>query len=204
MKLHIIRHGETIWHEENKYAGHTDIGLTNLGHMQAKTLATWAIEINPDAIYSSDLTRAIDTAKPSALALGLEIIVDSRFREVNFGQIEGLTPIEMELQFHELRQEFLVRPADTLMPDGESGRSALRRALPAIEEILSGTNNDVMLFSHGTLMRLIVCQLLGIEINEYRRMFPNVPNTGRISLSVNSSEVGISGVRSMGLLAFER
>jgi broad specificity phosphatase PhoE len=116
MKLHIIRHGETIWHAENKYAGHTDIGLTKYGHTQAKTLATWAIEINPDAIYSSDLTRAIDTAKPSALALGLEIIVDSRFREVNFGQIEGLTPAEMEGQFHDLRQEFLVRPADTLMP----------------------------------------------------------------------------------------
>jgi probable phosphoglycerate mutase len=204
MKLHIIRHGETVWHAENKYAGHTDIGLTNLGHAQAKTLATWAIQINPDAIYSSDLTRAFDTAKPSALALGLEIIVDSRFREVNFGQIEGLTPAEMERQFRELRQEFLVRPADTLLPEGESGRSALGRALPAIEEILSGTHNDVMLFSHGTLMRLIVCQLLGIEINEYRRMFPNVPNTGRISLSVNSNEVGISEVRSMGLLAFER
>ena len=204
MKLHIIRHGETVWHAENKYAGHTDIGLTNLGHAQAKTLATWAIQINPDAIYSSDLTRAFDTAKPSALALGLEIIVDSRFREVNFGQIEGLTPAEMERQFRELRQEFLVRPADTLLPEGESGRSALARALPAIEEILSGTHNDVMLFSHGTLMRLIVCQLLGIEINEYRRMFPNVPNTGRISLSVNSNEVVISGVRSMGLLAFER
>jgi probable phosphoglycerate mutase len=204
MKLHIIRHGETVWHAENKYAGHTDIGLTNLGHAQAKTLATWAIQINPDAIYSSDLTRAFDTAKPSALALGLEIIVDSRFREVNFGQIEGLTPTEMERQFRELRQEFLVRPADTLMPEGESGRSALGRALPAIEEILSGTHTDVMLFSHGTLMRLIICQLLGIEINEYRRMFPNVPNTGRISLSVNSNEVGISGVRSMGLLAFER
>lgn len=204
MKLHIIRHGETVWHAENKYAGDTDIQLTNLGHTQAKTLATWAIEINPDAIYSSDLTRAIDTAKPSALALGLEIIVDSRFREMNFGKIEGLTPTEMELQFQELRQEFLVRPADTLMPEGESGRSALRRALPAIEEILSGTNNNVMLFSHGTLMRLIVCQLLGIEINEYRRIFPNVPNTGRISLSVNSSEVGIAGVRSIGLLAFER
>jgi len=143
MKLHIIRHGETVWHAENKYAGHTDIGLTNLGHAQAKALATWATQINPDAIYSSDLTRAFDTAKPSAHALGLEIIVDSRFREVNFGQIEGLTPTEMERQFPELRQEFLVRPADTLMPEGESGRSALGRALPAIEEILSGTHNDV-------------------------------------------------------------
>ena len=80
----------------------------------------------------------------------------------------------------------------------------MRRALPAIEEIFSGMNNDVMLFTHGTLMRLIVCQLLGIEINEYRRIFPNVPNTGRISLSVSSNEVGRSGVRTSGLLAFER
>jgi broad specificity phosphatase PhoE len=205
MKLHLIRHAETVWHEENKYSGHTDIELTNLGHAQAKMLATWAVELKPKAIYSSDLIRAIDTAKPSAHALGLQILVDSRFREVNFGQIEGLTPIEMDQQFHEVRQEFLARPADTKLPDGESGRLALQRALPAVDEILSDLKDiDVMLVSHGTLIRLLVCHLLGIDLNQYRQVLPSFPNIARITLSITSTEVGDSGNRRVGLLAFER
>ncbi len=204
MKLHLIRHAETVWHAENKYAGHADIRLTDLGHTQAAALANWAIVIKPGAIYSSDLIRAIDTATPSAVALGLEVIVDSRFREVNFGQIEGLTPMEMGEQFPELRKEFLERPADTTMPGGESGRLALRRALTAINEILDGPgNSDVMLVSHGTLIRLLVCQLLGLEINQYRNVFPNIPNIGRITLSVNSSLDGELVNKSFGLLSFE-
>jgi len=205
MKLHLIRHAETVWHEENKYSGHTDIELTNLGHAQAKMLAAWAVELKPEAIYSSDLTRAIDTAKPSALALGLQIMVDSRFREVNFGRIEGLTPIEMDRQFHEVRQEFLARPADTKMPDGESGRLALQRALPAVDEIFSDLKDtDVMLVSHGTLIRLLVCHLLGVDLNQYRRVLPSIPNIGRITLSINSTDVSEPRNRSVGLVAFER
>ena len=204
-KLHLVRHGETIWHSQNKYAGHTDIELTDSGHSQARALSIWAATVKPYAIYSSDLVRAIETAKPLAEILGLEIIADPRFREVNFGLVEGLSPEEIKEKYPDLWESFISQPADVQMPGGESGKSALERAAKAIDEILDlNENGEVILICHGTLMRLIACDLLGVEINDYRRVFPSVQNTGRISVHIyDSTETPLTGVRA-GLLELDK
>jgi len=183
--LHLVRHGESEWHAENRYAGHTDIALTKLGHAQAIDLKEWAVALKPISIYSSDLSRAIDTARPSAESLGLKIQIEERLREVNFGKIEGLTPAEMESQYPELRKNFVKSPAGTLMPGGESGELALGRAMHVINEIVRrARDGDVLIVCHGTIMRLIACDLLGIEPDEYRRAFPAIPNIGRLTLQI--------------------
>ena len=183
--LYLVRHAETVWHQENKYAGHTDIQLTELGHQQAAELIPWIKAVNPNVIASSDSLRAKDTALPLAESLGKELVIESRFREVNFGEIEGLTPDEMLMKFPELREAFLLNPADTRMPGGESGREAVYRALPGLIELLAKKDNEiVVVVCHGTLIRLLTCSLLGINLNEYRRTFPMIPNTGRIALQV--------------------
>ena len=183
--LYLVRHAQTVWHQENKYAGHTDIQLTELGHQQAAELIPWIKAVNPNVIASSDSLRAKDTALPLAESLGKELVIESRFREVNFGEIEGLTPDEMLMKFPELREAFLLNPADTRMPGGESGREAVYRALPGLIELLAKKDNEiVVVVCHGTLIRLLTCSLLGINLNEYRRTFPMIPNTGRIALQV--------------------
>lgn len=183
--LYLVRHAETVWHQENKYAGHTDIQLTELGHQQAAELIPWIKAVNPNVIASSDSLRAKDTALPLAESLGKELVIESRFREVNFGEIEGLTPDEMLVQYPELRAAFLLNPADTKMPGGESGREAVSRALPGLIELLARKDNKIVIVvCHGTLMRLLACKLLGINLNEYRRTFPMIPNTGKIALQV--------------------
>ena len=97
------------------------------------------------------------------------------------------------------------QPADVQMPGGESGKSALERAAKAIDEILDlNENGEVILICHGTLMRLIACDLLGVEINDYRRVFPSVQNTGRISLHIyGSTETSLSGARA-GMLQLDK
>ena len=187
--LYLVRHAQTVWHQENKYAGHTDIQLTELGHQQAAELIPWIKAVNPNVIASSDSVRAKDTALPLAESLGRELVIESRFREVNFGEIEGLTPDEMLIQYPELRAAFLLNPADTRMPGGESGREAVYRAIPALNELLAREDNGtIVVVCHGTLMRLLTCSLLGINLNEYRRKFPMIPNTGRIALEVDNIE----------------
>jgi probable phosphoglycerate mutase len=187
--LHFVRHGESAWHKENRYAGHTDIKLTAEGLAQAELLVSWALEVQPSNIYSSDLCRAIETARPMADHLGVNLIIDSRLREVNFGAVEGLTPGEMENRYPKLREDFLNKPADTKMPGGESGRAALARALPLINEIIKSKDaGEVIIVCHGTLMRLISCKLLDIDVNEYRRTFPKILNAGKISLSIEFFE----------------
>jgi probable phosphoglycerate mutase len=184
--LYLVRHAETVWHQENKYAGHTDIQLTELGHQQAKELIPWIKAVHPNVIASSDSLRAKDTALPLANSLGKNLVIESRFREVNFGEIEGLTPDEMLVQYPELRAAFLLNPADTKMPGGESGKEAVYRAIPALNELLKREENETaVVVCHGTLMRLLTCSLLGINLNEYRRKFPIIPNTGRIALEVD-------------------
>ena len=199
--LHLVRHGESEWHRENRYAGHTDIHLTEKGLIQAESLVNWAVNVHPSVIYSSDLTRAIETAKPMTKSVGLNLRIDSRFREVNFGDIEGLTPEEMSLKYSKLREKFNSYPADTTMPNGESVVEALKRALPSILEISSQLNNgSAIIVCHGTLMRLIACWMIGIDLNQYRRVFPVIPNGGRISLQVKIESTDSNLASSAGLL----
>jgi probable phosphoglycerate mutase len=191
--LYFVRHAETEWHKENRYAGHTDIQLTEFGHRQAAELIPWIKAVNPNVIASSDSLRAKDTARPLAESLGKDHVIEPRFREVNFGEIEGLTPDEMLVQYPELRAAFILNPADTKMPGGESGKEAVDRAIPALNELLSREENEtIVVVCHGTLMRLLTCSLLGINLNEYRRKFPMIPNTGRIALEVDKNQKTLS------------
>lgn len=177
--IHFIRHGETIWHASNKYAGNTDIEITEKGKNQALGLKKWNRSKYLTRIYSSDLSRSIETALPLARDINKFVCLDSRLREVNFGDVEGMDPMEMGVVFPELRAQFIDKPADTKMPNGESGREAVQRALPALKEmIMPNSNDEIAIFCHGTLLRLLTCYLLRIELNEYRRVFQKLRTQG--------------------------
>ncbi|MGH3434223.1 MAG: histidine phosphatase family protein [Thermocrispum sp.] len=77
----MVRHGETVWHADNRYAGASDVPLTDQGHAQARLLTEWAKTAGLSACYSSTLSRAKDTARPVAEALGLPVRDDARLRE---------------------------------------------------------------------------------------------------------------------------
>src|SRR5215218_9766864 len=106
LTLHYARHGETIWHVGNRYAGYADIPLTDRGREQAGALADWAAGARIDRVIASDLNRAVETALPSAQALGLEVEQDPRLREIAYGQAEGLTHEETAQRFPEARAAY--------------------------------------------------------------------------------------------------
>jgi broad specificity phosphatase PhoE len=185
MKLHIVRHGETVWHAENRYAGSSDIELTALGREQADRLSRWAPTAGLDAIVSSDLSRAIHTALPSAEACGLELTVDPRFCEVHFGRGEGMTSAEMRVTFPATYQAFLDHPADSPLPEGESGTDAIERALNGLFEITTRKkSHTVLLVAHSTLGRLLLCTLTGIPTNNYRRVLTQMRNGAITTLEI--------------------
>jgi probable phosphoglycerate mutase len=99
-----------LWHAENRYCGSTDVGLTDEGQEQAKHLAEWAGHANLDAAWASDLSRARITAEPSATAAGVQLRLDPRLRELDFGQAEGLTIAEMAERFPDALAAFPQRP----------------------------------------------------------------------------------------------
>ena len=134
--LFLARHGETVWHAEHRYAGSSDVELTDHGLVQADELGAWATRARLSAIVASPLQRARLTAKPAADATGIEARIDPRLVEIDFGSGEGLTPVELDERMPAEWKAFERHPARQPMPAGESGVEGIARALPALLELV--------------------------------------------------------------------
>lgn len=175
--LVLTRHGETVWHAENRYAGRSDIDLTPLGREQANELGNWAASEEFSALWVSPLKRARETITPVERATGLQPRIDARLQEVDFGRGEGLTNIEMEQQFGPAFHAFVKDPATHPLPNGEDPFAAAERAVACLREIAwANDNGRVLVVAHNTLLRLSLCKLLEIPLRNYRTTFPALGN----------------------------
>ncbi|MGA5097265.1 histidine phosphatase family protein [Streptomyces lavendulocolor] len=173
----LVRHGETTWHAENRYAGRTDVPLTERGLRQAAALESWAAGQRLDAVLCSPLSRARLTAGPAATALGLTARVDERLYEVDFGRGDGLTRREMAEEFPDELAAFLADPVAHHLPGGEDPVAAAERAVGCLEEVARELpGGRVLVVAHSTLVRLALCELLGIPLARYRQVFPALEN----------------------------
>lgn len=181
--LTLVRHGETVWHADNRYAGSSDVALTERGRQQAEQLAGWAKQAHLDAVWASPLVRARETADVVGRATGLSVRADERLAELDFGEGEGLTSAEMTERFGEARQAFQRDPVAHHLPGGEDPHHAVERAMACLAEIVAKHRDErVLVVGHGTVTRLVLCHLLGIELRHYRRHFPVVRNCGVTTL----------------------
>lgn len=171
--FYFVRHGETVWHGENRYTGTSDVELTELGREQALELAGWAKTAELAACWSSSLSRARETLAPTAEATGLVARYDPRLSEIDFGTGEGRTSAEMGPEF----QAFERDPVASHLPGGEDPVAAAARAINCLTEIAAEfPDGRVLVVWHSTIMRLVLCDLLGIPLADYRRVFPIVHN----------------------------
>lgn len=176
-RLILVRHGETVWHAENRYAGSSEVALTPRGYAQAQHLAGWARSASLSGLYSSPQSRAQLTAAPTAAALRLVPITDDRLRELHFGDGEGLTSKEMQARFPDAYAAFRRDPFEHYLPNGEPPRDAIARGRTALAEIAqSNPGGRVLLVMHNTLIRLLLCDLLGVTPARYRDVFPQLDN----------------------------
>ena len=175
--IHFLRHGETVWHHDNRYAGVSDVALTDRGRQQAQELAPWAAAADIRLVATSDLSRAIETAQPVAAVAGVPYHVDPGLREVDFGRGEGLTRTEMRARFPAELAAFLANPASVPLPGGERGVDAADRGLRALAA-LGGPYDErtIAVVAHSTLIRLLLCRLIGLPLDDYRRRFPVMGN----------------------------
>ena len=175
--LYLSRHGQTVWHKENRYAGTSDIDLTPVGHQQAGSLADWAGRHRPDVLYSSPVRRARETAAPVAVALGLAPIIEDELAEVHFGIAEGRTIGEMRSTAPDVVAQFDADPVAGHFPDAEPPTVAAARGAAALHRIAGRhPGQRVLIVAHNTLIRLTLCQLLGIPLANYRAALPVLGN----------------------------
>jgi glucosyl-3-phosphoglycerate phosphatase len=157
VRLLLWRHGQTIWNAEGRFQGQTDIDLDETGIAQAERAARLLAALRPDAIVSSDLRRAADTAASLARLTGLEVSHDKDLRERYGGRWEGLTS-------QEIRERYPAEHAAWVPPDGETSAAVAQRVCAAFERIADGARPGalVVVVSHGAAIRFGVSQLLGL------------------------------------------
>jgi broad specificity phosphatase PhoE len=179
--LFLVRHGETAYHADNRYAGRTDLALTDHGQAQAVELGEWAASARLDAVASSPLRRARETAEPAALKAGLNVLVDERLVELDFGAADGLTAAEMRERFGPARAAFEADPYANPLPGGEEPRAALARGRAAVDDLANSAGNRILVVTHGTFLRILLADLLCVPPSAYRRAFPLIRNaTGAV------------------------
>lgn len=185
-RLLLTRHGQTEWHHDNRYAGRTDIDLNETGRREAEALAERAAREVPDHILCSPLVRAVETVRPSAEACSVELAVDERLREVDFGEWEGKTLAEIRSSHPEAAERFVNDPDERPFPGGEPLPDAADRALDALRDLdREHPGEKVLVVAHNTLIRLILCSLLGIPLKDYRRRFPRMVNAAINEVRLN-------------------
>jgi probable phosphoglycerate mutase len=173
--LHFIRHGETEWNVSGRIQGQSDVPLSPRGHEQARELADRLAGAAIGAIWSSDLRRALDTARPLAERLGLEVRVTPALRERDFGDDEGKHDDEV----FPLQPLAHWRDPDTTHPNGESRRDVWNRVAAFLDELLHDPPADeIAIVTHGGPIRNGVAYLQREEIESLTWLtFANVSVT---------------------------
>ncbi|MFE7443152.1 histidine phosphatase family protein [Streptomyces chartreusis] len=185
--LLLARHGQTVWHAENRYAGVSDVSLTETGRAQADALGQWAAAHPVDAIWTSPLSRAVITAAPACRALGLTPHREPGLRECDFGVLEGRTLAEFAAQDPAAAEAFRTDPVANPFPRAEDPSAAAERGAAALRRIAAAHAGErVLVVAHNTLLRLVLCTLLSIPAGEYRRVFPRLRNAAISELLVKS------------------
>lgn len=164
-----FRHGQTDLSVQRVFCGSTDPSLNAIGFEMAEAVGVRAPRENPVALYASPLLRTRQTAEPVTRATGLEARLEPALREISYGEWEARASSDIRAVDGERYQEWNARPGDVAPPGGESGREVAARAVPAIHSIVQRHPDATsIVVSHKTTIRIIVCVLLGIDINLFR------------------------------------
>lgn len=165
--IYIVRHGETDWNKEGRYQGITNIPLNAVGIEQAKACAKSLEEVHFDRIISSSLDRALVTAETIKGKRNIDIKVDDRLKEFNFGHWETKTFGEIEDQWPGMIDHMYRKPDDVRIPGGETFLELQDRAWAGLKETLDNVDDGetILVAAHGVTNRMLICKLFNLPLN---------------------------------------
>lgn len=168
-RILLIRHGETAWNRATRIQGHTDVPLSPLGLVQAERLAIALAEERLTAIYSSDLSRARQTAEALARSQRLAIRFDAGLRERAFGRFEGLSWEEIARGYPEDAARWRRREPDFAVGGGESLNAFSTRCLDAARRAAAAhPGESIALVAHGGVLDCLYRAATGLELDAPR------------------------------------
>jgi probable phosphoglycerate mutase len=186
-RLCIVRHGETAWNAEHRVQGQLDVPLNAIGQAQALAASKVLSQEKFNAIYSSDLTRARQTAEPIAGMLSLKVLFEKDLRERHYGIFERLTYAEVKVRFPGDYARFEARDPEYAFRTGESLSDFYGRSIAAVSKIVrEHENQDILVFTHGGVLDMLYRHITGLSVSAERTF--GIPNAG-----LNRVEVSPAG-----------
>lgn len=175
-RLFLVRHGATSATAEDRFSGSSGAELSDEGRWQAQRLGERLSRQRITAVYSSPLSRALDTARIVAAHCHVELFQRDGLREIGHGHWEGRKREEVEQEFPEEYAAWESDPFTFAPIGGESGVAVLARALPVIREIVTThTGGQILVVSHKATIRLVLSSLLAFDPRGYRDRLEQSP-----------------------------
>ncbi len=162
--LILVRHGETVANVENIFRGRQNFPLNDNGRRQAKLLAEALAKYDVSAIYSSPLSRALETAKAVAQKFSLGVVVEPKLTNISLGSWEGKPHTEIAKLFPKEYDLWRTEPERLVIPGGETLSEVQARAFEAVERIVSeNEGKTVVVVSHRAVLKPLIAALIGIK-----------------------------------------
>ncbi len=180
----VVRHGETDWNVSRQLQGRQNSKLTTNGLKQTQLTAEALKGIAFDALYTSDLKRALETTEIINQYHNLEIQIDKSLAERNFGVMEGLTSEELQEKYPEIYSNYLARKEDFQIPGGESLNSFMDRVKQSLENIIRvHEGRHILIITHGGVLDCIIRILFDYPLSAPRRFSIYNASINRISVT---------------------
>lgn len=170
MQIVLVRHGATDWNLQHRCQGSSDRELSAVGVRQAEEIAALLSGENLTAVYASDLKRAQRTAEVIGQPHNLPVRIEESIRELDHGELEGLTFNQIKQNFGEFLTRWRSEPAELQVPGGERLIDVAERAWTGLQQIAErhGADDNIVVVSHNFPIVGIVCRITGTHLNNYR------------------------------------
>jgi len=170
VQIVLVRHGATDWNLQGRCQGSTDRDLSDVGIRQAEQIAELLSEQEINAIYSSSLRRAQQTAERISQPHKLPVLIEQDVRELDHGELEGLTFNEIKANYGDFLVRWRSEPAEICVPGGERLADVAERAWNGLNQIVQRHTDAerILVVSHNFPILGIVCRVSGTHLNEYR------------------------------------
>lgn len=197
LKLYFLRHGQTDFSHANAYCGDLDPELTPDGMQMAAAFAAAYKALPWTAVFVSPMRRAIATATPLCNAIGMEMELRDGLKEISYGKWEGMSPDQVNRDFHDDYIRWLAEPGWYSPTGGETGVCIQRRGSRVLEEIeQTYRTGNVLIVSHKATIRIILCTLLGIDIGRFRdRIGMPVASVSIVEMAMHGPLLHVMGDR---------
>ena len=183
MKIYLIRHGR-----QSSKLCNVNVDLSEEGFRQAALVGERLFPEKIQAVYSSDLIRAVQTAQAANLYWNVEHMVRPDLREISFGDMEGMSDGEIAVKYRDFKLQMEKMEEDLPYPGGECAADVVHRALPVFEELVNSGYERVAVVTQGGVIRSMAAYYLGLDLAKWRILGKSLENCSITEFSWEDSQ----------------